>query len=92
MYSQVEIIRNAGFGDIVTCFTFNWITLRITNATVVSCVAGGTQAATRLKHRLFAAAIETRDVSACVYNNKTSNSMHERDHVATCCVKTNHCS
>ena len=69
MYSQVEIIRNAGFGDIVTCFALNWITLRITNAAVVSCEACSTQAATRFKHRLLAAAIETRDVSACVYNN-----------------------
>ena len=43
--------------------------MRITNAAVVSCVAGGTEAATRLKHRLFAAAIETRHISACVYNN-----------------------
>ena len=42
---------------------------RLTNAAVVSCVAGGTEAATRLKHRLLAATVETRDVSARVYKN-----------------------
>ena len=84
------MIRNAGFGDIVTCFTFNWITSPITNAAVVSCVAGGTEAATRLKHRLLAATIETRDVSARIYNNNTtSNNMNVDSYT---CIPLHHCS
>ena len=63
-------------------------TCGLTNTAVVSCVASGTEAATRLKRRLFAATIETRDVSACVYNNNTT-SMHECMNVDSYMLCTN---